>query len=594
MPTRKRPLPPEPRSFAQACRRALSGSGRGRKAARSDAHLSELVALSELIAILGGANPREEALTAALQIVMRELGVSRGAVFGRGEDGRLALRASRGMPSAPPPTIGCPTPAEPSVLGPGDEAHDRYGLELLVPIVRGGRSIGALGLGRRTGASGIDADELAFLRAVAACLAAPLESSLLEVELRRAHRRLSIQALELHNLFDVARELAGTHPEQAIQDLVITSVMGHFVVSRCALFLSGPQGLALARQRGLRRGIESLPILPAEARAELAGLERPRAVADLPPGPLRRRLSEARLALAVPLTAGERVEGVLAIGERASGMPFSSGDLELAQTLARQAVGALENARLQQVREAKLRQDRDLQIAREIQHNLFPPRPPEVPGFEVAGESRPCQEVGGDAYDWIPLAGERLALVVADVSGKGTPASLLMASVHAFVHALAGTVAPERLIERLNCFLLERSHAGRFVTLFYAELDAPRRRLAYVNAGHVPPFRVAADGSLSRLSEGGAALGLLPGESYAVGEVALATGDVVAMVTDGVTEAMSPDEQELGEARVGEALRSLAGLDAGATLGGLVAAVAEWAGGRGRSDDLTALILKAL
>jgi len=223
----------------------------------------------------------------------------------------------------------------------------------------------------------------------------------------------------------------------------------------------------------------------------------------------------------------------------------------------------------------------------------LPPQPPQVAGFDVAGESRPCYEVGGDSYDWIPLGGGRLALVVADVAGKGTPASLLMASVHAFVHALAGTAAPAQLIERLNRFLLARTQASRFVTLFYAELDATERRLVYVNAGHVPPSRVARDGTLSRLSQGGPALGLLPDEAYEVGEVTLGSGDVVAMVTDGVTEAMSPDEREFGDDRVSDVLHRLSGEDSSSILSGLVAAVHDWADAPSFSDDLTALILKA-
>jgi sigma-B regulation protein RsbU (phosphoserine phosphatase) len=283
----------------------------------------------------------------------------------------------------------------------------------------------------------------------------------------------------------------------------------------------------------------------------------------------------------------------LAIGERSSGTPFSEEDRDFAQTLSRQALAALENARLHRLRAEKQRQDRELQIAREIQRSLFPTRHPDVPGFELAGESRSCYEVGGDGYDWIPLGGDRLALVIADVAGKGTPASLLMASVHASVRALAGSAAPAGVIERLNRFLFASTQASRFVTLFYAELDPASRRLAYVNAGHVPPYRVAPDGTLSRLPGGGLALGLLDDVSYDVGEVTLQPGDVLAMVTDGVTEANSPDDREFGDDRVGAVLRTLSRGSASAILEGLVAAVGDWAGAAGCSDDLTALILKA-
>ena len=423
--------------------------------------------------------------------------------------------------------------------------------------------------------------------------AAALDARSLEAELRRARQALSVKVFELKNLFDLSRDLGGSRAEEAIEELVLTTVMGNFLVSRCALYLVGPEGLVLARSRGPQRDVAAAALPLAEARRELAALQGPLAVADLPRGPLRSRLEASRAALAVPLSAGDRVEGVLAIGERSSGTPFSAEDRDVAHTLARQALAAIENVRLQRISEEKQRQDRELQVAREIQRSLLPPRAPELAAFELAGLSRPCFEVGGDCYDWIPLGDERLALVVADVAGKGTPASLLMASVHAFVHALAGTASPVALVSRLNAFLYARTQASRFVTLLYAELDPRKRRFAYVNAGHVPPYRLARGEGVSRLTEGGPALGLLPEAAYAVGELSLEPGDLVAIVTDGVSEAMSADDREFGDDGVAEALGRLRGASASAALDGLVAAVGEWVGARGESDDLTAMILRA-
>jgi phosphoserine phosphatase RsbU/P len=550
----------------------------------------------DVTAALASSLPFEEGLDEALAIVARELHTPRGAFFVRGEDGSLTLRVSRGLPARAPSTLSHVSPGdEIRDLGPGDEAHDRHGLAVLVPIQRRDRPVAVLGLGPREGEP-YGEDERDFLRRVAAGAGAPIEHGVLHDELRRLRLKLSVQAFELNSLFDVSRDLARGYSEEAVQSHVMTSLMGHFLVSRCAIYLQGPRGLCMAHGRGLGRERSAAPVPPEEARHALdalGALGGPRPVIDLPEGPLRRLLQGARMALAVPLGAGERVEGVLAIGERASGLPFTPGDCEVAGAMARQALVALENARLQQVREEKLRQDRDLQIARGIQQGLFPPHPPEVPGFAVAAESRPCFEVGGDSYDWIALGDGRLALVIADVSGKGTPASLLMASVHAFVHALAGTAEPVRLIEQLNRFLFARTQASRFVTLFYAELDPASRRLTFVNAGHVPPYRVGPNGAVSRLDGGGPALGLLAEGSYEVGEATLERGDVVALVTDGLTEAWSPDDREFGDEQVGEALRELSGRSALAVLQGLLAAVDRWAKNRALSDDLTALVLKA-
>jgi sigma-B regulation protein RsbU (phosphoserine phosphatase) len=459
-------------------------------------------------------------------------------------------------------------------------------------VRRRGQTIAVLALGPREGGEPYGSKETAYLCRAAACAASPVENRLLDEELQRMGRKLSLKVLELRNLFDVSRDLAAGAAEDTMPGLLATTAMGHFAVSRCALYLAGPDGLTLAHGRGLRPGADPGPIPPEETRVALASLAEPRAVVELPEGPLRRRLEASRLVLAVPLAAAGRVEGVLAIGERSSGTPFDEEDREFAQALGRQALAALENARLQRVREEKLRQDRELQIAREIQASLFPRRPPEVPGFDVAAVSRPCYEVGGDSYDWIPLDGGRLALVVVDVSGKGVPASLLMASVHASVRALAGTTAPAALLERLNRFLCASTPTSRFVTLFYAELDPATRRLAYVNAGHVPPYRVARGGAVSRLAGGGPALGLLGDASYEAGEVDLEPGDVVAVVTDGVTEATAAGDREFGDDGVSEALLRPPAGGAAAVLGALVAAVDAWVGAAGCHDDLTALVLR--
>ena len=577
--------------FVQSSPRGANRRREGKDASPPD-RAAELSSLLEFAVTLGSDLPGEEALDAALGIVLREVQAARGALFVRRADGALALASSRGLPTGAPTTLGFVPPRDVAALGSGDEAHDREGLVLLVPIQRRGRTIAVLGLGPRDGGRPYAASEISYLRRAAACAASPVENRLLHDELQRMGRKLSLKVLELHNLFDVSRDLAASSAEEAIHGLLATTVMGHFAVSRCALHLAGPRGFMLAHGRGLRRGTDPGPIPADETRAALAGLAGPVAVAELPDGPLRRRLESSRLALAVPLAAGPRVEGVLAIGERASGTPFTDEDREFAQALGRQALAALENARLQRVREQKQRQDRELQIAREIQVSLFPPKPPEVPGFDVAAVSRPCYEVGGDSYDWIPLDGGRLALVVADVSGKGVPASLLMASVHASVRALAGTTAPPCLVERLNRYLCASTPTSRFVTLFYAELDPAARRLAYVNAGHVPPYRVARDGASSRLAGGGPAQGLHGDASYEAGHVDLGPGDVVAVVTDGVTEATAADERDFGDERVCEALRRPPGDGAAAVLETLVAAVDEWVGVAGCHDDLTALILR--
>jgi sigma-B regulation protein RsbU (phosphoserine phosphatase) len=169
-----------------------------------------------------------------------------------------------------------------------------------------------------------------------------------------------------------------------------------------------------------------------------------------------------------------------------------------------------------------------------------------------------------------------------------------MASVHASVQALAGAAgSPAQVVHRLDRFLYANTQASRYVTLFFAELDVGSRRLSYVNAGHVPPYLLAGDGTLTRLETGGPAPGLIEGAGYDEGTVVLAPGDVVAIVTDGVTEAADADDREFGDERVCQVLRANAGRSADHVPRGLVGAVEGWAGPKALGDDLTALILRA-
>ena len=560
--------------------------------------MSELISLLDLTVTLSSSASAGEILEAALLVVMGELQSARGCVFVRGESGRYELQAGRGLPADRPPEVPLGALSGEDVVFRGSgryaEVFDAFGLDVLCPIFKAEKAVAVIGLGRRVAGRPYGSEETAFLRSVAACAATPIENGLIYNELRTVNQRLSVKVFQLHNLFDISRELTASFDEETIKNLVTTTLMGHLLVSRCALYLDGPGGLALAHERGARAEEGSRLVPEGEAVLLRAALRKALPVSELPHGELRERLARQRMALVVPLSMGSMVRGFLAVGERVSGAPFTEEDRDFAQTLARQALAALETVRLHRVQLDKQRQDKELQIAREIQQSLFPPATPAIPGFELAARSLACYQVGGDYYDFIPLPGGRWAVTIADVSGKGTPASILMASVHASLRALAGSAPPAVVMERLNAFLYESTQANKYVTLVYAELEPASRRMAYVNAGHIPPYWLRHGGPARRLTTGGPVLGLLEGVRYEMGEIELAPGDVVAMVTDGATEALSPDERELGDERLVQVLSGAAGETAEHQMEGLMSAVGAWTAERGCTDDLTALVLRAV
>ncbi|HUG52426.1 MAG TPA: GAF domain-containing SpoIIE family protein phosphatase [Vicinamibacteria bacterium] len=572
--------------------------------------MSELISLLDLTTTLNSGLSREEILEAALLIVMGELQAGRGCLLVRAPDGTYERRASRGMAPGAPARVSVDLAPDAMILrgdGAGAAVLDALGLDVLCPIVRfreapagappgsEARLLALIGLGARAAGPSYSREEKAFLRSVAGCAATPIENGLIHSELKTVNQRLSLKVYQLDTLFDVSRELTSTFDEEEIKNLVTSTLMAHLMVTRCALFLALPGGgLAVAHERGLHSAGEPSVIPEAAARPVLDAVTRPIAVTELPEGALKDRLERARMALAVPVTAGVRTEGFLAVGERVGGRPFMDEDRDFALTLARQAAGALEAVQLHRSDLEKQRRDKEMQIAREIQQSLFPQSCPAIAGFEVAAESHSCYEVGGDYYDVIPLSQGRWAVAVADVSGKGAPASILMASVHASLRAMAGTAAVDELAVRLNRFLFESTQPNRYVTLFYAELDPLRRRLCYVNAGHVPPFWFGPSGRSERLGAGGPVLGLLEDARYETGEITLAPGELLAMVTDGATEALSPEGEELSDDGVRDLLAAASSEPADSIVRRVAEGVWAWTGEAGCSDDLTLLVLKSV
>ncbi len=236
-------------------------------------------------------------------------------------------------------------------------------------------------------------------------------------------------------------------------------------------------------------------------------------------------------------------------------------------------------------------QEREITEAKAIQEKLLPRVISQMPGYEIASAWQSARLVGGDYFDILPLGEKTLGMCIADVAGKGMPAALLMSNLQAAVRGLSSlSVAPHLLCNRLNSIVYQNTDSDRFITFFYAQLEGPTRRLAYVNAGHNAPFLVRSDGSHERLREGGAVLGVFASRDYVMGSAELCPGDRVILFTDGVTEACSPEGEEFGEARLLRLLQDRRALSADELQAKILTVVAEFSGGRWQ-DDATLVVL---
>ena len=236
-------------------------------------------------------------------------------------------------------------------------------------------------------------------------------------------------------------------------------------------------------------------------------------------------------------------------------------------------------------------QEREIAEAKAIQEKLLPREIPQMPGYEIASAWQSARLVGGDYFDILPLDEKTLGVCIADVAGKGMPAALLMSNLQAAVRGLSSlSIAPNALCSRLNSIVYQNTESDRFITFFYAQLDGPARRMAYVNAGHNAPFVVRSDGSHERLREGGAVLGVFASREYEMGSAQLSPGDRVILFTDGVTEACNAAGEEFGEVRLLRLLEDRRASSADELQAKILADVAEFSGGRWQ-DDATLLVL---
>ncbi len=238
------------------------------------------------------------------------------------------------------------------------------------------------------------------------------------------------------------------------------------------------------------------------------------------------------------------------------------------------------------------RKEAELNFAREVQVALFPRQFPTDSGLEFSAVCVPAAGISGDYYDILQLSDGRLAFAVADVSGKGLPAAILMSNLHAGLHILveAGH-SPAELCAQLNRHLCQFTEAYRFATLFYAEWASGERRLTYVNAGHTEPLLVGANGS-RRLATGSLPIGLFPNSEFHVATTVLAPGDLVVLYSDGITEAGVLEAEPFGERRLEAVVKAHRHQPLSEIEREVLAAVENWSG-KDPGDDMTLMLVRA-
>jgi len=463
------------------------------------------------------------------------------------------------------------------------------GINVLFPIISQEHVIGYFGVAEHPQRK-ITKEQNTFVETLISLSATAIEKGLSFGEVKKINRSLDEKIQQLKTLFELAKEFGGIQNPEIVVKLFSLTLMGQVGTSRFAICLkegkslySKISGEYLETDKQTLFKLVSAPLLI----SELPDTKRYNILHD--------HLLKEKISALIPLQMQNEVKGVLCLGDKLRGGGYTQSDLEFIFSLSNLAFVSLENARLFNEELEKKKMESELLIAREIQQGLLPRTLPTIDGFEIAAENISSKQVGGDYYDAIPTDNNKFIITIADVSGKGTPASLLMANVQATVHALVPfQLALSIATARINDLIYRNTSSDKFITFFWGSLDAKSKKFQYVNAGHNPPFVMRRDGTIERLSDGGLILGIMKTiVPYQEGSVALNSGDSVILFTDGVSEAMDINGVDYTEERLESFVKGLNGKSASAMLSDIINEIQRYCTGAAQYDDITLIVFKA-
>ncbi|MDA1029014.1 MAG: SpoIIE family protein phosphatase [Bacteroidetes bacterium] len=471
-----------------------------------------------------------------------------------------------------------------------------FGISLVFPVAFGHREIGLIGLGSKFTGQPFEEQELEFMASLVNMSSAAVHNSLMVEELKLANRDLDAKIQQLNTLFDLSQEFNSTVDRSRLVKLLTFALMGQMLV-REHIFLirsvsdetKNDSGVQIVTVKGMTRE-ELTPKLI----NSLVSIEE-MVLLDDPSAPKACKALKAKgFSLILPIRQKKQVGAVLCLGSKMTGQPYQPDEIEFLYALGNLAFVSLQNSYLVDDQIEKERLEEEMRLAREIQERLQPSQLPVFDGLETASLALPSRHVAGDYFDAIKLDKDRILYAIADVTGKGVPASLLMSNLQACLRVLVPLdLSLEEATSHMNRVITENTGFDKFITYFHGIYDRRDASFKYVNAGHNPPTLVRADGSFELLEKGGLLLGVIAGMPYESGTVTLEIGDVLSIFTDGVTEAMSPDGEEWGEERLEPLLSNVRDLSAEGVLSAVHEAIKEFTHHAPvLSDDLTMMVIK--
>lgn len=459
-------------------------------------------------------------------------------------------------------------------------------ISAVVEICSSQECIGIIALGEKLNKAVYSEDDMEFLHTITNIGSSAIQNSLMLSELKRTNRILDSRISRLNSLFELSKEFGLFSESTKVARLLVYSVIGQFLVQKFAVVsLEGkiikileskfPHEELNASLSKVNIKIITNSVTKSEIETEYTDL------------------IKLGVELIVPMQLQGETKGLILLGKRANEFDFSEADVEYIYSVGSLAIVSIENQRLFKEALEKQKLEEDLEIARDIQRNLLPHKIPQFRNFDVVANTVFSKQVGGDYYDVITLDEKHFCIAIADVSGKGVSAALMMANLQAFLKTICKQgMQIDEATGLINDLISENTTEGKFITFFWALVDDETKQILYVNAGHNPPLLIR-KGKITKLDKGGIILGVMKTMiSYSSENLQLEKDDVIVLFTDGVSEAMNQKGDEFSDERLEKMSINSASRSAEEISNIIQSEVSKFAYGTIQSDDITLMIIK--
>jgi len=447
--------------------------------------------------------------------------------------------------------------------------------------------LGIICLGEKLNKTMYSDDDREFLRTILNISSTAIQNSIIINELKRVNRILDSRLHRLNSLFELSKEFALFSESSRVARLLVYSVIGQLFVSKFAVITFGDDGAEVLESK-----MDNEKLLEIITENKMQELESPITGEGITEK--YSSLESLEVELVVPMQIQGETKGLIFLGRRINKQGYSEADIEYVYSVGSLAIISLENKRLFLEELEKKKLEDELDIARDIQKNLLPHSIPEFKNFIVSAINVSSRQVGGDYYDLIRLDENSVCIAIADVSGKGVPAALLMANLQAFLKTIVRHgMALDEATGLINDLVSENTSDGKFITFFWGVIDDDHKKFTYVNAGHNPPLLVR-KGRIIKLTLGGIILGVMKTITpYEYQVVDLEKDDVIIMFTDGVSEAMNKEGEEFSDERLEAIAMKTSHLSPTDILQTIRQDVISFTSGAVQSDDITIMVVKA-